>query len=180
MLPPKVYNPLFFLVVIGALVTLSALSISTWANFEKEKTKDAPPGKLVAGIVVCIVALAIIAMPLLPHLFAGFMQMVRTPISLVGAAAFAGILVVLFTLQSKYTGDLVYAPDRMSATCPSGAVLRRTKANNCEIMASQCTGNPKKQDIWSWWQVPALSIGAPVLAIVVVGAVVKSGGKLIM
>jgi hypothetical protein len=108
------------------------------------------------------------------------MQMVRTPIALVGAAAFAGILVVLFTLQSKYTGDLVYAPDRMSATCPSGTVLRRSSANDCQIAAAQCTGNPKTQGIWSWWQVPALSIGAPVLAIVVVAAVVKTGGKLIL
>ena len=71
-------------------------------------------------------------------------------------------------------------PDRMSATCPSGTVLRRTKANNCEITASQCTGNPKKQSIWSWWQVPALSIGAPVLAAVIVGAVVKTGGRIVL
>ena len=137
------YNPLFFVVVIGALIALSALSISTWANFEKEKKKDAPPAKLVAGIVVCIVTLAIIAMPLLPHLFAGLIQMVRTPVALVGAAAFAGILVVLFTLQSKYTGDLVYAPDRMSATCPSGAILRRTKANNCAVASVLATPKSK-------------------------------------
>ena len=179
-LPTKVYGPAFFLVVLAALVALSALSISMWASFEEEKKREAPPGKLTAAIFVSAAALAVISMPLLPHLFAGIMQMVRTPIVLIGAVAFVGILVVLATLSSKYTGQLFYAPDRMSAVCPSGDVLERTRENDCQISLSQCTGDAKAQDIWSWWQVPALSIGAPVLAAVIVGAVVKTGGRIVL
>ncbi len=154
----KWYVGVTLVLLLGLFVFAAIIGIQTMVKFDSDKKKKETPNIIWIGIVVNICVVALMTMPVWLYALMG-LKLMNTMSLFMGAAA-AGVLVLLFHLKRRYTGDVVLTDT--GGICPDGKPVTRDASKECKL--NKCSSPVKS--VWSWWEVPAMGIGGIVLGIV--------------